>query len=315
MLRRETGEVLFTVFMSREEKHLLSSIIGSVAILGGLGLVFGALIAIANRAFWVWEDPRIDEVTGMLPGSNCGACGQAGCRAFAEALIAGKIKPAGCTVMGEEDVTAVASYLGVDAGEANRRVARLLCAGGTDVAVQQAEYRGLQSCAAAAAVASGGKACTWGCLGLADCEVSCTFDAIVMNDVGLPVVIPELCTACGDCVEACPKGLFTLMPAQQSLIVQCRSLLEGDAAETLCAVACNGCGRCAADAAPDLISIRNGLAVIDYSKYELADPGAIARCPTNAIVWVEGMQFPISHTVTPISQNPNTPSVGRSVSA
>lgn len=293
---------------------MFSSIVGAVAILGGLGLIFGALIAIANRAFWVWEDPRIDEVTGMLPGSNCGACGQAGCRAFAEELIAGKIQPAGCTVMGEEEVTNVAHFLGVDAGEANRRVARLLCAGGTDVARQQAEYRGLQSCAAAAAVASGGKACTWGCLGLADCEVACDFEAIVMNDVGLPVVIPELCTACGDCVEACPKDLFTLMPAEQKLIVQCRSLLEGDTAEELCAVACNGCGRCAADAAGDLITMKDGLAVIDYSQYELADPSAIARCPTNAIVWVEGMQFPINKNFAPTMSEPK-PSQGRSVTA
>lgn len=294
---------------------MLTSIIGSVAILGGLGLVFGALIAIANRVFWVWEDPRIDEVTGMLPGSNCGACGKAGCRAFAESLIAGEIKPSGCTVMGDADVSNVASFLGVDAGEANRRVARLLCAGGTDVALQQAEYRGLQSCAAAAAVASGGKACTWGCLGLADCEVSCDFDAIVMNDVGLPVVIPELCTACGDCVEACPKGLFTLMPVEQKLIVQCRSLLEGDAAEELCSVACNACGRCAADAAPDLITMKNGLAVIDYSHYELADPSATNRCPTNAIVWVEGMQFPLTHDTAAITNVNRPDTVGRSVSA
>jgi Na+-translocating ferredoxin:NAD+ oxidoreductase subunit B len=271
---------------------VLTTILGSVAILGGLGLLFGILIAVANRAFWVWEDPRIDQVTDLLPGSNCGACSQPGCRAFAEALIASKTEPAKCTVMGPDQVQTVASFLGVDAGEANRRVARLLCAGGADVAVQQADYRGLETCAAAAAVAGGGKGCTWGCLGLADCEVACDFDAIVMNANGIPVVIPELCTACGDCVEACPKNLFVLMPVEQKLIVQCRSLLEGDVAEAVCTVACNACGRCAVDAAPGLIEMKNGLAVIDYSKNELADPAATVRCPTKAIVWVEGAQFP-----------------------
>jgi RnfABCDGE-type electron transport complex B subunit len=268
-----------------------TTVIISVAILGTIGLVFGTMIALATKKLYVWEDPRIDEVTGMLPGNNCGACGQAGCRAFAENVIAGTVQPAQCTVMNADGVKAVAGYLGVDAGTANRRVARLLCGGGSDLSIRTAEYRGLQTCAAAAAVAGGGKGCAWACLGLADCERSCTFDAIFMNDRELPVVIPSLCTACGDCVEACPKDLFTLMPVEQKLIVQCRSLLEGAAAEALCAAACNGCGRCAVDAAPGLIQMKNGLAVIDYSKNALADPSATRRCPTNAIVWVEGMQF------------------------
>ena len=268
-----------------------TTILSSVAILGGVGLAFGTLISLAHMKLKVWEDPRIDEVTDLLPGTNCGACGQAGCRAFAEALVAGKVQPATCTVMGPADIDEVAGYLGVEAGEANKRVARLLCAGGSDVAIQQAEYRGLQTCKAAVAVAGGGKGCAWGCLGLADCEIVCDFDAIYMNAVGLPVVIPEKCTACGDCVEACPLDLFTLMPLEQKLIVQCKNLLEGEEAEAVCRVACNACGRCAADAAPGLIEMVNGLAVIDYSRNELATPDAIARCPTGAIVWVEGSQF------------------------
>lgn len=268
-----------------------TTVLYAVATLGSLALLFGVLIAVASKKLWVWEDPRIDDVTNMLPGNNCGACGQAGCRAFAEKVIAGGIQPASCTVMNADGVAAVASYLGVDAGAANRRLARLLCGGGSDLAIQRAEYRGLETCAAASAVAGGGKGCAWACVGLADCERACTFDAIFMNDRDLPVVIPSLCTACGDCVDACPKGLFTLMPAEQQLIVQCRSLLEGAAADALCAAACNACGRCAVDAAPGLIHMRNGLAVIDYSLNALADPSATRRCPTNAIVWVDGMQF------------------------
>lgn len=266
-------------------------IVVSVLILGGVSLAFGIFIAAANSKLKVWEDPRIGAVADLLPGTNCGACGQAGCRAFAEALVGEKVQPATCTVMGPDDVIDVAEYLGVEAGEANKRVARLLCAGGSDVARQRAEYRGLQTCKAAVAVAGGGKGCKWGCLGLADCEVVCDFEAIWMNDVGLPVVIPDKCTACGDCVEACPLDLFTLMPLEQKLIVQCKNLLEGDEAEDECKVACTACGRCAADAAPGLIEMVNGLAVIDYSKNELASPDAIARCPTDAIVWVEGPQF------------------------
>jgi Na+-translocating ferredoxin:NAD+ oxidoreductase RNF subunit RnfB len=266
-------------------------ILTSVAILGGVGLTFGTLIALANAKLKVWEDPRISAVEEALPGANCGACGLAGCRAFAEAAVNGTVAPAGCTVMGEEDRDDVAALLGVSAGEANKQVARLLCAGGSDVATKKASYHGVDSCAAAVAVTGGGKGCTWGCVGLSDCAVACDFDAITMNAFGLPLVDPEKCTACGDCVDACPLDLFTIMPLDHKLLVQCKNLLEGDAAEEVCAVACTACARCVQDAAPGLIEIKNGLAVIDYEKVETANPDAIARCPTGAIVWVEGAQF------------------------
>ena len=266
-------------------------ILDSALVLGGVGLFFGFLIAMANKKFYVWEDPRIGEVEELLPNSNCGACGQPGCRAFAEAVVDGKEQPSGCTVMGEEDLADVASYLRVDAGAANKRVARLLCAGGKNEAARNSDYTGLETCKAAASVAGGGKACNWGCLGLADCEVACLLDAIYMNDDLLPVVIPERCTACNDCVVACPKDLFELMPIEQKLIVQCKNLLKGDAAEDLCSVACNTCNRCVADSEPGVIEMIDNLAVINYEKNELTSPKAIERCPTEAIVWVEGQQF------------------------
>jgi RnfABCDGE-type electron transport complex B subunit len=268
----------------------LMAVMQAVLVLGGVCLVFGVFIAAANARLRVEEDPRIDAVVEMLPGSNCGACGFAGCRSFAEGLVDGKAQPATCTQMTPETTSGVASYLGVEAGEAVKKVARLLCAGGSDVAVQQAEYRGLATCAAAAVISAGGKGCSWGCIGLADCAAACDYDAIHMDGYGLPHVSPERCTACEDCVEACPKDLFVVMPMDQKLIVQCRSLLEGDAAEAVCRVACNGCGRCALDAADGVVTMRDGLAVVDYALNERAGPEAIARCPTGAIQWVEGAQ-------------------------
>jgi RnfABCDGE-type electron transport complex B subunit len=266
-------------------------ILVAVAILGGLGLVFAILIALANRKLRVWEDPRIEMVASMLPNANCGACGLPGCRAFAEQAVAGKISPAQCTVSAEAAREQIADFLGVDAGEAVRNVARLLCAGGSDVATYQAEYRGLQTCAAAAAVAGGAKGCVWGCLGLADCERVCDFDAIHMNELGLPVVDVDKCTACGDCVEACPKGLLELRPVNAGLLVQCKNLISGDDALEQCKVACTACGKCVQDAAVGLISVTSGVAVLNFDKISLAEPRAIERCPTGAIVWLSGAQF------------------------
>lgn len=270
---------------------MLNQLVGSVGILAGVGLVFAIIIALAYWKLRVYEDPRIDAVAAMLPGANCGACGYPGCRGFAEQLVAGAEKPAGCNVVNDDGAAAIADYLGVDKGEANRKVARLLCAGGTNVAAQQAEYRGLRTCGAAAAVAGGGKSCAWGCLGFGDCGASCTFGAITMSEYGLPVVDPVLCTACGDCVDACPKGLFEIIPLDQKLLVQCRSQLEGDAVLASCAVGCTACGKCVLDAAPGLITLERGVAVVHYEQNTLADPSATRRCPSGAIVWIDGPQF------------------------
>jgi len=264
----------------------------AILILSGVGLVFAIFIALANRRLWVWEDPRIDAVASMLPNANCGACGLPGCRAFAEQAVEGKVSPSQCTVGSDDAHKAIAGFLGVAAGAAVRRVARLQCAGGQDVAFAQAEYRGLPTCAAAAAVAGGGKGCAWGCLGLADCERVCSFGAIAMTETGLPVVDPVKCTACGDCVDACPKGLFTLLPADSHLFVQCKNLITGDVVLEQCKVACTACGKCVQDAAPGLISVASGVAVVNYDLVAQADSQAVARCPTGAIVWLDGAQFP-----------------------
>ena len=106
----------------------------AVLVLFAIGATCGTVLSVASKVFYVWEDPRIDGVEELLPSTNCGACSRPGCRAFAEALVAGEQQPSDCTVMSEDDREDVAAYLGVDAGEANKRVARLLCAGGKDEA-------------------------------------------------------------------------------------------------------------------------------------------------------------------------------------
>ena len=266
------------------------TLLSAMAILGGVGLTFAVLIAVACRKLKVFEDPRIDDVAGMLPRANCGACGSAGCRAFAEKVVKGESKPVACTVSSPSGHQSIADYLGVAAGTAVKRVARLLCAGGSDVASQQATYRGFPSCAAAAAVGGGGKGCTWGCVGLGDCDVACSFGAISMNRHGLPVVDPQRCTACGDCVEACPKDLFTILPETRRLLVQCKSRMMGDAVTANCRVGCTGCGICVSDADPGLVSIVDGLAVVAADRADDRNEKAVARCPTGAIRWCEGRQ-------------------------
>ena len=277
---------------------MINEILIPVGILAGLGLLFAIILAVAYKKLRVEEDPRIDEVEEMLPHANCGACGEAGCRVFAEKVVGNEVKISKCTVSSQAAIERIAAYLGVEAGAEEKRVARLLCAGGKREAHSLAEYAGtLRTCRGEAVVTGGPKACAWGCLGLGDCVTACDFDALYLNDDGLPTVIPDKCTACGDCVEICPKNLFELMPESRKLIVQCKSLLEGSLAESKCSVACTACGRCVADAEPGLIEIRSNLAVVNYELNHLSSPEATLRCPTNAIVWVEDQQFEKRPTV------------------
>ncbi|MBM4343451.1 MAG: Fe-S cluster protein [Deltaproteobacteria bacterium] len=257
--------------------------------MAGLCLFFGVVLALANAKLKVWEDPRIDDVAGKLPGANCGACGQPGCRAFAEQVVAGTLAPGKCTVSSAAIIADIAGLLGVDAGGEEKRVARLACGGGKSQVRDVADYRGLGSCSAAAVVAAGGRACPWGCLGLGDCARSCDFGAIAMNAEGLPVVDVGNCVACNDCVVACPLGLFSLKPLSAQILVQCSAPLTGPMARAMCKVACDACGRCALDAPAGAIEMVGGLPVVRVAGF--ADVLATLRCPTGAIQCVEAGQF------------------------
>ncbi len=263
------------------------NIIIAITFMAGFGLMLATVLVLANRRLAVYEDPKIAEVEELLPHSNCGACGTAGCRAFAEKLVSGDLQPGSCTVNTTEMNQVIANFLGVDLGSQEKIVARLACAGGTNVARSHGNYAGVDSCRAAVLVSGGGKGCTWGCLGLGDCKDVCDFDAIFLDRHNLPQVIDDLCTACDDCVDICPRNLFSLQALSHKLWVACKNLEKGDAAEDECRVACNACGRCALDAPEELISINNNLAVIDYSNNKLASRVAIERCPTGAIVWLD----------------------------
>nr|VFK01476.1 MAG: electron transport complex, RnfABCDGE type, B subunit [Candidatus Kentron sp. H]VFK01522.1 MAG: electron transport complex, RnfABCDGE type, B subunit [Candidatus Kentron sp. H]VFK05059.1 MAG: electron transport complex, RnfABCDGE type, B subunit [Candidatus Kentron sp. H] len=262
-----------------------------VLVMAGLGLFFGVVLAVAYRFLRVAVDPRLEILEDALPSSNCGACGEPGCSALAQRLLARTHSPSLCTVAGREVIEAIAKFLGVEAGRQEKRVARLHCAGGRKQAHQIAEYKGFDSCAAAAVVAGGGKGCLFGCLGLGDCMMVCTFDAIHMNQDSLPVLDVDKCAACNDCVVVCPRDLFEILPISCQLFVQCSSPLAGEDALALCRVACDACGRCVVDAAPGLIRMQKNLPVINYSAGCLAKPKATHRCPTGAIQWLEGKQF------------------------
>ena len=247
-----------------------------------LALLFSSGLVLAYKKLKVEEDPKIEAVNEALPQVNCGACGFSGCRAFADAVVKGKAESNGCPVGGNDVAAEVAEILGVSAGTVLKRVARLHCRGTKEAAASRGLYLGVTTCAASHII-GGNKQCSYGCMGYGDCVLSCQFDAMEMGEDGLPVVIEENCTACGKCVDSCPRNLYELHPIEQNLFVYCRSLDGPKVSRKLCKNACIACAICAR-ACPEQIFMDNNLAVItDYRKIDPEKIPAIEKCPTNAI--------------------------------
>jgi electron transport complex protein RnfB len=260
----------------------MMSVLVPVLTMTALGLFFSLGLVFAYRKLAVEVDPRVEKINEALPQANCGACGYAGCQALAEAIAAGKVAPDSCPVGGGEALEKISTILGIKAGEVVKKVARLHCRGTKEAAPRRSEYLGLKTCYASHLM-GGDKLCTYGCLGLADCVRACPFDAMEMAADGLPVVIEEKCTACGKCVDACPRNLLELHPLSQNMLVYCRSKDRGPVARKACKNACIACGICSR-ACPEAIVLENNLAVItDYRKIDPQKIPAIEKCPTLAI--------------------------------
>lgn len=257
-----------------------------VIVLGAVGLVFGLLLSFAGKFFAVETDPRIEEVEEVLPKGQCGACGYAGCRGYAEAVVKNRDVPPNLCVPGK-DATAekVAELTGKAAARTEPRVASVRCAGSCDKAVRVYEYKGIQGCVSANMFHGGDKACKYGCLGFGTCVKSCPFDAMRLSPEGLPIINAEKCTGCGKCQIVCPRGVISMISPAAKVRVNCSSRDKGAITRQACSAGCLGCGICAKNCAHGAIAIENNLAVVDTSicVEKCESPTCYAKCPTKAI--------------------------------
>lgn len=265
----------------------------SLITLGVIGAFAAVVLFFVAKKFYVFEDPRIDEVEAALPAANCGGCGFPGCRGFADACVkAETMDGLNCPVGGAETMQKVADILGKTPVIAAPTVAVVRCNGTCDHRPRNNHYDGVQHCFIAHNLFSGETGCSFGCLGLGDCEVSCEFDAIHINpETMLPEVDEDKCTSCGACVKACPKLLIELRkkgPKSRRIYVACRNEDKGAIAKKSCDVACIGCSKCQKVCPHDAITINNNLAFIHDDKCKLCRK-CVEVCPTNAI---QELNFP-----------------------
>lgn len=262
----------------------------SLVSMGAMSALFAFGLAVASKKFHVETDPRIEEIEGVLPGVNCGACGFAGCSAFAEGVATGAAVVNGCPVGGAAVAKMVAAIMGVESDGIKRKVAQVLCKGGLEEAKQRGGYDGPRDCRIAHATQGGDKACSYGCLGYGSCVAACQFDAMYMDENGLPVVIEENCTACGKCVDACPRDIIMLVDEDQGVHIRCRSLLTGRFVRQVCSVGCIACQRCVKVCPTGAIYMEDNLARINYDKCTNCQ-ACVAVCPMNTIVWQDGKEL------------------------
>lgn len=265
----------------------------AVVVLGAIALLASVVLYVCSKKFAVKEDPRLAQVSAVLPQANCGGCGFPGCSGMADALVkaadAGSLEGLNCPVGGAEVMEQVADLLGMAVANTEPMVAVVRCNGTCEHRPKTIEYSGLRTCAAMNACSAGETACGYGCLGCGDCVDACQFGAIAINpETRIVEVNEDLCGGCGSCARACPRHIIELRkkgPKGRRVYVSCVNHDKGPVAKKACSVACIGCGKCEKECPFGAITMDGNLAYIDPQKCRLCRKCERA-CPTGAIVAV-----------------------------
>ncbi len=263
------------------------TVLFTIITLSAIGIIAAVILYFLAQKFKVYEDPKIDEVDEALPSANCGGCGFPGCRNFAEACVkTDDLDSLFCPVGGNDCMSEVATILGKVVAEKTPQVAVLRCNGSPKHRERVNTYDGAENCTIAHNLYGGYTDCSYGCLGMGECVDSCNFEAMYMDkETDLPVIIQEMCTACGACIEACPKDLLELRnkgKKDRRIFVSCMNEDKGGVAKKACDVACIGCSKCFKACKFDSIEMKNNRAYIDFEKCVLCR-ACVKVCPTEAI--------------------------------
>jgi electron transport complex protein RnfB len=129
----------------------------------------------------------VERLDRLLPQTQCGQCGFAGCRPYAEAMARGEADIDRCPPGGDAGARALARVLGVPARPYDRS-------------------RGTQQPAHTVRIVEAD------CIGCTKCIQACPVDAIVGGPKHMHTVLEPLCTGCDLCLPACPVDCIITIP-------------------------------------------------------------------------------------------------------
>lgn len=260
---------------------MITPILSAFLVVTLVGLIAGVLLALASYFLYVKEDETASKIRECLPGVNCGACGYAGCDDYAKA-VAEKTADANLCIPGADKTAEdICNILGIEAKDVTEMIAFVACNGTNDVASTNAIYNGVDSCKGESMVYGGSKSCKAGCLGCGDCSKVCPTNAICIKD-GIAHIKSSACIGCGLCAKTCSKHIIKLIPQTARVVIMCNNTEKGAAARNQCTNACIGCKKCELNCPHNAITVKDNLAVIDYSK--CTSCGVCAeKCPTKCI--------------------------------
>ena len=256
----------------------------SVLVIAAIAVVSGMVLYVVSQKFKVYEDPKIEEVLALLPGANCGGCGMAGCKNFAENVVkSGGLKGKFCPPGGASVNAAIAQLYGEVVEVADKKLV-VRCNGSCENAPAKMKYDSISSCAFFNMIHASESGCAFGCLGCGDCVTACKFDALVINPITKLPEVNNNCVLCGACVDACPRKTLAIVSQRKpaTVVVACMNKEKGVDAKKNCAVACIGCKKCEKTCEVSAITVEDFLAFINPDKCT-GCMKCVEGCPSKAI--------------------------------
>ncbi|HGG59390.1 MAG TPA: electron transport complex subunit RsxB [Gammaproteobacteria bacterium] len=167
--------------------------IAAILVIGALSAFFGLVLGYSAIRFKVEGNPIVDQIDAILPQTQCGQCGFAGCRPYAEAIASGEADINRCPPGGEAVIQNLADLLGVDPKPLDE---------------ERGEHKSQPEVA---------RVIEDYCIGCTKCLQACPVDAIIGAAKQMHVVIAEECTGCELCVPVCPVDCIVMEPVETTI--------------------------------------------------------------------------------------------------